>query len=345
MWKEFLKSEGAVFINDDAVRFPGRERWDRETIGSGFICPLTDRAWIRVTGADAAGYLQGQLTSDVQALPPGRWQWAGFCNAKGRLHAVLRVLRRDTGFALELPRERAEAVFVQLRKYLLRAQAALEMLPEDIAALGVLGTQPAGALKRLAGLLPERDGDGVERNGALIYRVPGPAPRYVALAPRTTLREWWTALAPAAAPAGSAAWRWLDIVSGLPQVFNATAEEFVPQMMNLDLLDGISFKKGCYTGQEIVARMHYLGRLKQRMLSFHLPAEDYAQPGDRLFAADGGEQAAGTVVDGQRRTEGGCDLLAVVQLSALAAGPLHLHRPEGPALQARDLPYPLPRDG
>lgn len=345
MWNEFLNSEGAVVLNDYTVCFPGREGPDMEAMGNGVICPLTDRAWIQVADADAASYLQGQLTSDVQALPPGHWQWAGFCNAKGRLHAVLRVLRRVSGFALELPRERAEVVFGQLRKYLLRAKVRMERLPEEIAALGVLGAEPAATLNRLAGALPEQDGDSVERNGVLIYRVAGPAPRYVVLAAQSTLREWWTVLAQQATPAGSSAWRWLDIVSGLPQVFNATAEEFVPQMMNLDLLDGISFKKGCYTGQEIVARMHYLGRLKQRMCLFHLPAAECSKPGDRLFPAGNGGQPAGTVVDCQPTPAGGCDLLAVVQLSALAAGSLRLERPEGPALQARELPYPLPRDG
>jgi folate-binding protein YgfZ len=179
----------------------------------------------------------------------------------------------------------------------------------------------------------------------LVYRVPGPRARLVVLGPSARAQAWWRELRAVAAPAGSDRWRWLDIVSGVPQVFAGTAEEFVPQTMNLDLLEGISFKKGCYTGQEIVARMHYLGRLKQRMVLLHAPSEECAKPGDRVFAAGAGGQPVGTVADGQTGAGGGCDLLAVVQLAALAAGTLHLHGPAGPALEIRELPYPLPPGG
>lgn len=343
MWHEFLQSEGAVLSENNSVRFHAYELGGKAAVHD-IVCPLSDHAWIQVAGADAVSFLQGQLTNDLESLTANRWQWAGICNAKGRLLSTLRVLRRGPHVLLELPRERAGTIVAQLRRYLLRAKATVDMLPEDLVAVGTHGRHVGDSLSRLFADLPQRDGDVIENAGTLLYRLPGPQARFVILGSPQLLRQRWRELRASATPSGSSAWRWLDIVSGLPQVFGATAEEFVPQMMNLDLLDGISFKKGCYTGQEIVARMHYLGRLKQRMVLLHSHVEEFAKPGDRVYSAEGGDQAIGTVADGQRAPQGGCDHLAVVQLASLAGTLLRLGAPDGPALERRDLPYPLPLD-
>ena len=143
-------------------------------------------------------------------------------------------------------------------------------------------------------------------------------------------------------PTGPQAWTWLDITAGVPRIDAATSEQFVPQMVNLELLSGVDFKKGCYPGQEIVARMHYLGRLKQRMYRAH--AESAVTPGTSVFAPDLPGQPTGAVIASAVAPAGGYDLIAVLQLSSAAGGVLHLGSATGSTLQLLPLPYALPAE-
>jgi len=143
-------------------------------------------------------------------------------------------------------------------------------------------------------------------------------------------------------PTGPQAWTWLDIAAGVPRIDAATSEQFVPQMVNLELLSGVDFKKGCYPGQEIVARMHYLGRLKQRMYRAH--AESAVTPGTPIFAPDLPGQPTGAVIASAVAPAGGYDLIAVLQMSSAAGGVLHLGSATGPTLQLLPLPYALPTE-
>jgi folate-binding protein YgfZ len=133
----------------------------------------------------------------------------------------------------------------------------------------------------------------------------------------------------------------LEIRAGIPVVTPTTQEAFVPQMVNLDLIGGVSFEKGCYPGQEIVARMHYRGTLKQRMYLAHVAGTDSPQAGDKLYSPAFGAQASGTIVNAARSPEGGHDLLASIQIASAAKGEVHLKSPDGPALQLLPLPYPV----
>ena len=140
---------------------------------------------------------------------------------------------------------------------------------------------------------------------------------------------------------GEPVWRLLDIQAGIPNILAATAELFVPQMINLQLINGVSFKKGCYPGQEIVARMQYLGTLKRRMYLGHIERNELASPGDPLFAATDPGQAAGRVVDAQAHPDGGQLALMVLQISAAEASGLHLDSADGAPLELLSLPYPF----
>jgi hypothetical protein len=141
---------------------------------------------------------------------------------------------------------------------------------------------------------------------------------------------------------GSEVWDRLGILSGIPTVTPATQEAFVPQMVNLDLIGGVSFEKGCYPGQEIVARMHYRGTLKQRMYLAHGTEATPPQAGDKLYSPAFGEQASGTIVSAARSPEGGFDALAVIQTAAAGKREIRWNSPDGPALTLLPLPYPIP---
>jgi folate-binding protein YgfZ len=137
-------------------------------------------------------------------------------------------------------------------------------------------------------------------------------------------------------------WSWLDIMAGLPTVLPETSEAFVPQMANLEILGGVNFKKGCYPGQEIVARMQYLGRLKQRMFRAHVDSPQRPMPGLDVHCPEFGEQSAGAVVDAQPSPRGGYDLLAVIQISCARSEELRLGDRQGPRLKIETQPCAIP---
>jgi folate-binding protein YgfZ len=166
--------------------------------------------------------------------------------------------------------------------------------------------------------------------------------RYQVVAAREKAQALLASLASGTEKAGSDYWNWLDIRAGVPVILPATQEQFVPQMVNLDLIGGVSLEKGCYPGQEIVARMHYRGTLKQRMYLANIAGIDLAQPGDKLYSPDFGDQACGTVVNAARSLEGGCDLLAVIQIASAIKGDVHWKAQNGPALKFLLLPYTIP---
>jgi folate-binding protein YgfZ len=176
--------------------------------------------------------------------------------------------------------------------------------------------------------------------GATLIRLP--ADRFEIVVPVEKSATILDALGNEAAQAGHEVWDWLDIRAGIPVITPATQEEFVPQTVNLDLIGGVSFTKGCYPGQEIVARMHYLGRLKQRMYLAHIGSDAAPRPADRLYSADMGEQSSGMIVNAAPAAQGGYDVLAVMQITTIEGGnTVHWKIPDGPALAFLALPYPV----
>jgi folate-binding protein YgfZ len=340
-WLTFLRQSGAA-VEDGAVAHfgdPAAER--RAAADADIIADLSNLALIEATGKDARSFLHAQLSNDIESLPAGRSTLAAYCNPKGRMFAVLRILRTDTRMFLQLPATQADTVLKRLRMFVLRAEVGLQRVDEQWVLMGLSGPRSEALLAKVAARVPV-DADAVhEEDGLIALRLPGPRPRYELLVDPGRSHEVWSSLAMQATPAGPGSWAWLDIRAGLPSVVPATSEEFVPQMTNLDLLGGVSFTKGCYPGQEIVARMHYLGRLKQRMVVAHVEGAQCPEPGNKVYAASHGEQAAGTVVDAREGPEGGCDLLAVVQLACLGKDHFHLGDPEGPVLKIGELPYSI----
>jgi folate-binding protein YgfZ len=296
--------------------------------------PLTHLAVIEASGADATAFLHTQLSNDVQGLPPDRSLLAGYCNAKGRLYALPRLWRSGDDWRLCLPADIADAVLKRLRLFVLRSQVTLTRR-HDLTLLGVAGDGAADCLRRADLPTPEVI-DAVESTGAAsVLRWPGAPPRFQVCVPDDAAPACWAALAAGAQPAPATEWRLLDIDAGQPAVYAPTLEAFVPQMVNLELIGGVSFGKGCYPGQEIVARMHYLGKPSRRM--FHLRAAgDPPAPGTHVVDDSGRE--VGNVVDAQHAPGGGCGLLAVLQVT-VADRPLRL--PDGAPLERVALPYAL----
>lgn len=247
-------------------------------------------------GADARSFLQGQLTIDLDRLGPERMLLAACNSPQGRVQAVVRLVQRPDAIAMILPSSIIDATLARLRKYVLRAKVSLQSGADTLVAHTLARSAVPGSIRL------ERPIDHAVSGGlSFVDWIPA-AERVLVLAPPSTPARQDAAV--------ESAWRLDEIRAGLPQVYPQTHESFVAQMLNLDLLDGISFEKGCYTGQEIIARTHFRGAIKRRMFRFSATAQPPA-PGTRIAH---GEEHAGEVVDAAA-TSDGCELLAVINLA------------------------------
>jgi folate-binding protein YgfZ len=338
-WRTFLEAAGGRFDSSGAVAF-GAPRAETQAAARGdVVCALPHLSVLRAEGADALAFLNSQLTNDLRLVDPARSQLSAYCTAKGRMLALFRIFKRAEAYYLVMPAALQENTLKRLRMFVMRSKVTIGNADDNCACIGCSGPAVGTILERLVGNLP-RDVDGVQTNGDVsILRLTGTQPRFLVLAPVADAIELWSQLRASATPVGSGAWAWLDIMAGTPTVLPATVEEFVPQHANLELIGGVNFKKGCYPGQEIVARMQYLGKPKQRMQRLHLAADVPVTAGDKIYASDFPGQSAGVVVDAQPAPDAGTDFLAVVQLTSVATGELHLHRADGPRPELRQLPY------
>ncbi len=343
-WLTFLQAQGGI-VESARVRHFGDPAAERmAAVDETVLIELSDLSLIRARGADALAFLNGQLSNDVRRVDEAHGQLAAWCNSKGRAIALFRVFRRGEDYYLQLPGALQEAAFKRLRMFVLRAKVALDSADDELVSFGVAGRQAEALLREVFGELPGGVNDSVTRNGVTMLRVSAMPARFMVIAPANAAAELWQRLRPRARPVASDRWTWFDIGAGLPQVYPETSETFVPQMFNLELLDGVDFKKGCYPGQEIVARLHYRGGLKQRMVRAHVDA--VAAPGMPLYAPDLPDQIAGTVVSAAAAPEGGSELLAAIHLSSVAAGGVRLGDEHiGASLKLLPLPYPLPVAG
>ncbi|MEJ2514769.1 MAG: hypothetical protein P8102_06025 [Gammaproteobacteria bacterium] len=243
---------------------------------------LNRYASLRLTGPDAGSFLQGQVSADVAGLGPAQGCLAGWHDAKGRVLALLNVIPAENGFTVVLPAELAESTAARMRMFVLRARVTLEPGPPVAGSFdGPAGDEPWQISADDAGHL---------------VRLPG-SPRWLRVGPGATDTEQ--------SAEAELAWEFAAVKAGLPEVYAATSGRFVAQMLNLDTLGGISFTKGCYPGQEVIARAHHLGRIKRRMRRFRCPGEPPG-PGEAL-----GDGVSGTVVR-SAPSGGDCELLAVV---------------------------------
>ncbi len=269
---------------------------------------------IRIGGDEAEQFLQGQFSSDVVALNPGNHQPGAYCNPKGRAIAIYRLLRDDDGFNLVVPEDMVDTVVKRLTLFRMRSRVDIDIDDERllVGAFGLKDLIPRSCWKI----------DDV-RTLCLIGR------------------EQLPALADSHNVLPSSTWKLGEILAVEPQVYAATTEEFIPQQVNLDLVGGVSFSKGCYPGQEIVARVRYLGKIKQRMLSGRIQSNPVpANPGDLLFAADRPAQKSGIVVDSVRVGEDDI-VTAMIPAALLQGGEIYFGAADGPAIIFNPAPYTI----
>lgn len=294
-----------------------------ESPGIVTIVALPRYTLLRISGADAAAFLHGQFTCDVLALQPGRSTYGGYCTPKGRLLATFLLCADNGGYTMMLPSPLAEPIRKRLSMYVLRSKVTIGAPSPHLSCVGIFGSD---AVQQIAAQAT-RTYDVVTVGDHIIVHVP--QERFLKFTPHpaSDLED------------GTESWNALDIAAGVAFITPATQEAFVPQMVNLDRIGALSYSKGCYPGQEIVARTHYLGRLKQRMYRASVAAPAVA--GDRLYCAELGDQSGGMIVTAAPAAGGRHEVLAVLQVSTALSASWHLGSLQGAPLQLSQLPYSL----
>ena len=344
-WIATLSPLGARFLPDQAGEIEDFGRvLGAADLADGFVAAVTDLGLIAVAGDDAASFLHTQLTNDVEHLRQDEARLAGFCTPKGRLQATFLMWRDAENVFLQLPRAIQAPLQKRLSMFVLRAKAKLRDATAEAgreAVLGLGGARAEAALREHAGPLPAAPYGKTQGDFGTVLRLADAfgTPRYLWLTSSQSAAAALPALQAQLALGGNAAWRLAAIHAGVPQVSQATQEQFVPQMINFELLGGVNFKKGCYPGQEIVARSQYLGKLKRRMA---LASLDNAatRAGDEVYASSDPEQPCGMVVEAAPNGAGGADALVEIKLAALE-GEVRHGSAGGALLRFAPLPYSL----
>ena len=304
------------------------------------VTALSHLGVIRAEGADAASFLHGQLTQDFALLKPTEARLAALCTAKGRMIAsFIGVRPRPDLVLLVCSRDILAATLKRLSMYVLRAKVKLTDATDSTALFGLAGTA-----------LVANDIDPSLSPGARIARPVAGSEDEISIVPLyhadDVPRALWLAPVAAPRPVGdeldTALWQWSEVRSGVATLTTPVLDAFVPQMLNYESIGGVNFKKGCYPGQEVVARSQFRGTLKRR--TYLVQADAPLSAGQEVFAAGDPEQPVGTVAQAAAAPDGGWAALISMQISALEAGGLHAGTADGPLLQVEPLPYPLLED-
>ena len=307
------------------------------------VCNTSHLSIIKIDGADAKAFLQGQFSNDVALLNDTDTQLNSYNSPKGRMYTAFRLCNFDSSYYMILPKEVTEAVLKRLKMFIMRSNVTLEDISDHWKTLGVSGTEMNDALESQNVTLPENINQSTQCGKKFLINLSSDTPRALFIGPESEIVDTRIALKEKYPLTESEHWLRLDIHAGIPNIYANTMESFVAQMINFQLIDGVSFTKGCYPGQEVVARMHYLGKLKKRM--HRVTLDSSAKPDDKIYDASGdNEQSVGQIVDAQENENGGFDALAVLQVKAADANKLKLGSLEGEDISLETLPYSFPAD-
>ena len=305
---------------------------------SAFFCRLSHEGLLAVRGPDASKFLQGQLTCNLNYLSADTASLGARCTPKGRMLSSFRIVQQGDGYLLAMASELLDSQLTDLQKY---AAFSKSKLSDESAQWLRIGLQGGDAVLTSLGLnLPATADSVVHAGDMLAVRLSDG--RSELWAPAAEAETVLATLAAQLREAPLNDWLLAQVRAGIGQVFGANREQLIPQMINLQALGGVSFKKGCYTGQEIVARMQYLGKLKRRLQRLSLAEGELPAVGSELFSPVHGS-SVGEVVLAAGNGDG-AELLAVLQEDAVADGRIHLGSPEGPSLDLLELPYQLDAD-
>ncbi len=334
-WEQYVLANG-VQHNDEASD-------NKKADNMNIICQLASFSTLVIAGDDTENFMQGQFTNDVAAVNEESSQLGAICNNKGRMIANFRLFKHQNNYFLSLKSDLVEATIQHLQNYILRAHVVIQDVSNQLIAIGISGKDAIDLLSPFVENI-NLDVDSISHNeNYIIIRVPNrhdkEQPRYEIFCSLEHAKTLWQKVSAQAEIVSASTWNYLNIQTGLPFIDANSSAEFVPQMANMELINGVSFTKGCFTGQEIVARMHYLGKLKKRCYKINIETDIKPKTGDQLFAENARSgQNTGAIISVEKNPESGFDALAVIQI-ADTESKLFLNDATGPAITVKELPY------
>ncbi len=315
-WQISLSAQGAAINNGEATHFGNAAKELIATTNSHTLCDLSHLGLLQLSGEDAVSFLQGQVSNDVDTLTGNNAHYSAYCNPKGRMLALFLAFSSNEKIHLQLNQSLLSSVAKRLKMYVMRSKVEVKDPSENIIKFGINGPTSEQLLLSIFTSLPSQDYGLATNDNGVILKLPtiDNHTRFEIITDTASAIKVWDTLKEKCTPVGKPCWDWLDIQAGIPDVSINTQEQFVPQMLNLDILDGINFKKGCYTGQEIIARMHYLGSVKRRTYLAKTNAAITIEAGDKV--KNSAQSEVGQIVRVAPNLEGGFDVLAEMRIEA-----------------------------
>jgi len=335
-WKTFLIDQGAEFEEDKLVSFgnPNRER--RIAPQGAVLSNLADRGLLEVSGEDAVSFLQNQLTNDITKISETVHQLTAWCNPKGRIIANFRAFKRGQSIYLIMAKDLVETVMTKLSRYVMMSKVTISDATESLVHFGYAGENAEHDLKLILDNVPTAPDETLNLGALSILRLPGNTPRFEVFGDVTEASKLWSQCNVRAAPVSSQAWDFMNIRAGRPVVTAPCSEEWIPQMLNFIAIEGVDFQKGCYPGQEVVARLNYLGKTKRRMYHLLIETDKVPACNDSIVNAQGTE--VGKIINAVANPDDLVECLAVLKIAGSEA-PMFLSKSEGPAISLLELPY------
>jgi hypothetical protein len=337
-WISVLMDAGANLREGQVADFGAPEAEAAAALNGDIISDLTQFSVMEVSGDDAQNFLSGQFTSDIMEMRPGQSHLTAWCSAQGRVLAIFRILRRPDGFWLLFPRVLKDVVTKRLQMFVLRAKVELRDRSETLVGLGMSGDGVAAFLSEHLVSPPATVNHAAHGADYSLIRIAGEKPRFIIIGSEEAIITLWTHAAGVMRPVGPASWTLTDIEAAQPWIVEATREQFLPQVLNLDALGGISFNKGCYPGQEVIARLKFRGEVKQRLFRGRTGDSTVVPPGTKLYLPHG-ENSVGEIVLSAADPDGGQALLAALRLDLADSKDLHLGAANGPSCEFHEPPY------
>ncbi|MCK5669152.1 MAG: folate-binding protein YgfZ [Gammaproteobacteria bacterium] len=333
-WQAFLITQGGIV--EDGVLL-GFSEYDNKTFDN-FITDLSHLALIDVSGEDANDFLNGQFTTNIKQLAKDHLQFSAWCNPKGQVKTTFYIYRNETGFNILLPVDLRDSFIKQLQMYIMRANVKLIDKSNKLVRVGIQ-TNNNKLLAELMGPRPEQNSGITIQNDLHCLHAFGSeniSQRYIFIGSVERNKILWKDFSKNSCPVGAALWELLDIQAAYPWLSSQTTEKFLPQMLNLDLIDGLNYQKGCFPGQEIIARLHFRGQLKRSLYLATCSLDAQPEITDQLYISDH-KNSVGIVINVQA-FEDKYYLLAVIE-KALIEHNLALRAPNGASLTLQPLPY------
>ena len=303
---------------------------------NNILCDLSHLGLLEISGADAVIFLQGQVSNDALMLNGSNAHYTAYCNPKGRMLALFLAFAHYDHLHLQFNRELLEPIMKRLKMYVMRSKVEIKDVSDSIIKFGLNGLEAASMLEAVFSKIPTEDYELASLENGAILKLPSynDDARFEIFTDAINAPLIWDALKSNSKVVEKPHWDWLEIQAGIPDIELKTQEQFVPQMLNLDILNAINFKKGCYTGQEIVARTHYLGTVKRRTYLAEITSETAPNAGDKVL--DATQNEVGQIVRVAPNALSGFDALIELRIEAKEAGNMTCNYA---AIRLKDLPY------